>query len=323
MHRWFLLVLALLCVSAAYAQKGGASAKAYAPEDLNSLTQPEQIRVLEKQYAELSGNRQLPEDQLEFYLEQIPRGWTYAQITADMVQSLRDRVDGNTYPDQLPPSGLNTPGWVTPLPQRGLVLVCESTRNAYRECATGFRHPPVIERQLSSARCVEGQTWGHRPGVIWVSSGCRARFVEGPPYVGQLPEITCQSVRGYRECNTAFRGQVELVRQLSGSTLCVEGRTWGQRPGLIWVDRGCSGVFAERYRPSAGFYPPDSYANHVVDCNSLNGLYTLCSWNERYGRPYLIEQFSLAPCIEGQTWGYSPRRGIWVDRGCRARFGGG
>lgn len=297
----------------------------YAPEDLRKLTQPEQVRVLEAQFAELSGGRPLPEDQLEFYLEQIPRGWTYAQITSDMTQSLRDRVDGNTYAGTPapppPPVRWTTPGWTNQPPGRGQIVACESNDGRYRECATGFRNVPVIERQLSSTRCVEGSNWGHRPGMVWVHGGCRARFIESAPVVGQLPEVTCQSVRGYRECNVAFRGQVELLRQVPRSSLCVEGRTWGQKPGVIWVDRGCGGVFAEAYRPSGGFYDADDYDGFTMDCASLDGAYALCSWNARFGTPVLIEQYSRQSCIEGVTWGYTPRRGLWVDRGCRAHFG--
>lgn len=314
-----LMLLTCATFPVAYAQAPGE--KAYAPEDLQKLTQPEQVRVLEKQYAELSGGRPLPEDQLEFYLEQIPRGWTYAQITEDMVQSLRDRVDGATYAGDRPPVQWTTPGYANPWPARGQSVICESRDSRYLECATGFRNPPVIDRQLSSTRCVEGRNWGHRPGVVWVHGGCRARFVEVAPIVGQLPEVTCQSVRGYRECNVAFRGQVELLRQLPRSSLCVEGRTWGQKPGVIWVDRGCGGIFAETYRSSPGFFDPGLYGGFTVDCASLDGAYALCSWNARFGTPFLIQQYSRSACVEGVSWGYSPRRGLWVDRGCRARFG--
>jgi hypothetical protein len=34
----------------------------------------------------------------------------------------------------------------------------------------------------------------------------------------------------------------------------------------------------------------------------------------------LIEQLSSNSCREGSTWGYSGNQ-IWVDRGCRGRFG--
>lgn len=326
-----LVLLAMLFGLPAMAQP---TAKAYAPEELNVLTQPEQVRVLEKQYEELSGGRALPEDQLEFYLEQIPRGWSYAQITQDMTQSLRDRVDGNTFPDRLPPpatgprggdrgsdSRWGTPGYANKLPGRGQEIRCSSRKRRYQECATGFRNTPILQEQISSTRCVEGRNWGHRPGMIWVAGGCRASFIEDAPRVGVLPEMTCSSTRGYRECNVAYRGPAELLRQTSGSRLCVEGRTWGQRPGLIWVDRGCGGVFAEAYTPSGGFHKPTEYDGYSVDCASLDGHYAICSWGRQFGEPVLLQQFSSQACIEGTTWGHSPRRGIWVDRGCRARFG--
>jgi len=318
-----LLLLSMAVTPLAFAQK--ATDKAYAPENLVKLTQPEQVRVLEKQFAELSGGRPLPEDQLEFYLEQIPRGWTYAQITEDMTQSLRDRADGNTFPNNPPPNAppvqWTTPGWTNPQPGRGQLIQCESRDISYRECATGFRNAPVIERQLSSTRCVEGRNWGHRPGVVWVQGGCRALFAESAPVAGTLAGVTCSSAGGYRECNVPFRGPAELMRQVPRSSLCVEGRTWGQKPGVIWVDRGCGGVFAESYRPSGGFYSADDYDAFTMDCASLDGSYTVCSWDRRQGTPILLDQYSRQACIEGVSWGYTPRRGLWVDRGCRARFG--
>lgn len=33
----------------------------------------------------------------------------------------------------------------------------------------------------------------------------------------------------------------------------------------------------------------------------------------------LVNQRSKSPCVQGQTWGFD-RRGVWVDRGCRADF---
>ena len=33
-----------------------------------------------------------------------------------------------------------------------------------------------LVRQLSSARCVEGQTWGQDRSGLWVTQGCRAEF---------------------------------------------------------------------------------------------------------------------------------------------------
>jgi hypothetical protein len=55
-----------------------------------------------------------------------------------------------------------------------------------------------------------------------------------------------------------------------------------------------------------------------IYCASDNGRINYCGADTR-GGVRLIRQRSDAPCISGRTWGYD-RRGIWVDRGCRAEF---
>jgi len=55
-----------------------------------------------------------------------------------------------------------------------------------------------------------------------------------------------------------------------------------------------------------------------IYCASDNGRLNYCSADTRDG-VRLVRQRSGSPCIQGRTWGYS-RRGIWVDRGCRAEF---
>jgi DUF3011 family protein len=61
----------------------------------------------------------------------------------------------------------------------------------------------------------------------------------------------------------------------------------------------------------------------TISCSSDDMHRHYCSANTR-GGVRLIKQRSDSQCIQGQTWGYD-RRGIWVDRGCRADFvtGGG
>jgi hypothetical protein len=53
---------------------------------------------------------------------------------------------------------------------------CNSEQNRYRECAIGAGYFGRLVRENSRARCLEGQTWGTRNGVIWVTDGCRGRF---------------------------------------------------------------------------------------------------------------------------------------------------
>ena len=56
----------------------------------------------------------------------------------------------------------------------------------------------------------------------------------------------------------------------------------------------------------------------VVSCSSDDMKRHYCDADTR-GGVRLVKQHSDAACREGETWGYD-RRGIWVDRGCRADF---
>jgi len=58
--------------------------------------------------------------------------------------------------------------------------------------------------------------------------------------------------------------------------------------------------------------------SYTVYCPSDDMGRAWCPADARFG-VRMIRQRSQAACIEGQTWG-SGKRGIWVDRGCRADF---
>ena len=211
-------------------------------------------------------------------------------------------------------------------------VTCESREGGYRECYSGFQYPPVLVRQLSNSACVEGRTWGHRPGLIWVSRGCRASFEESRgggwhQGGGGGDSFVCESRDGrYRECRTGIRGPVHIVEQYSDSA-CVEGRSWGRTRDGVWVDRGCRARFASYYgggghRPGGGGSYWGDESDYVVECESKDGRYKACRWGQQ-GRPFVLDQLSNAPCVRGRSWGYDRDRDvIWVDQGCRAVFGG-
>ena len=56
----------------------------------------------------------------------------------------------------------------------------------------------------------------------------------------------------------------------------------------------------------------------AISCNSDDMRRHYCEADTR-GGVRLVKQNSGSACEEGRTWG-SDRRGIWVDRGCRADF---
>lgn len=53
--------------------------------------------------------------------------------------------------------------------------------------------------------------------------------------------VRCESIKN-RTQQCALPGRARLVRQISGSP-CVEGQTWGQARGGVWVTQGCRAEF--------------------------------------------------------------------------------
>lgn len=205
-------------------------------------------------------------------------------------------------------------------------VTCESRRGGYKECFTDFRRAPRIVHVLSERNCREGESWGHRPGMVWVSRGCRAVFAErggGGGWGNDRGTVRCESEdRRTQHCRKPFRGPAEVIDQLS-RTRCIEGDTWGQDRRGIWVSGGCRAIFGEGYRVSGGHWRPSHGRDFAVECQSRDNRYARCDWDPSYGTPYLVDQYSSSPCVRNRSWGYDTRRGyVWVDKGCRALFGG-
>ncbi|QNP41300.1 DUF3011 domain-containing protein [Lysobacter solisilvae (ex Woo and Kim 2020)] len=355
-----LAALCLLALSApALAQY---QPRAYAPEDLRSLSYNDQVRVIRLEYREQSGGREIADDQLRFYVDQVNRSnWRFSDIKRDISKSLA----GSTGPGPLPGGAIRcespdnrsrvcrTP-WSGPSrlsrqisdtrceesrnwsSQNGQVTVwggcraefvegwgggqggairCESPDNRSRVCRTPWSGPSRLSRQISDTRCEEGRNWSSQNGQVTVWSGCRAEFVEGWGG-GQGGTIRCESADNrVANCRTPWRGRSQLVRQLSDRR-CVEGQNWSSNNGQVNVWAGCRGEFA---RAGSGSGGGDN--GYTVTCASQNGGYTTCNWPPGQGRPRLIQQLSTQACIEGRTWGMAGSNRIWVNGGCRARFG--
>lgn len=292
-----------------------------APVAAQSSTR-DQIQMIEREYARQNNGNMIPDNQLEYYIDQSNSGWSMSQISQDMANSRTQYTDNNWRPRD---------GWVQS------EVICSSEQSKYRECSAPFRGTAVITQQISQSACIEGQSWGQKPGVIWVNRGCRARFgitsrsggnngnngnYPGNNFPDNNRIVVCQSTRNrYQQCNTNFRGRVQLVRRLNNSAACVAGRSWGQREGMVWVSRGCRAQFASvnrNDRRDEGNWNHDN--NYSVTCSSQNNAMLRCNWDNRYGTPRLVQQLSTQACVNGRTWGYEGKGVIWVNAGCRARF---
>lgn len=423
--RKLLRFMFLVPILATLALPAFAQQRAYAPENLRTLSRTDQERVIRLEYSEQSNGRSIPDDQLRFYLDQVNRSsWGFSKVKADIATSLagtspqpvpgdtircesvNDRVQNCPTPwpgasrlvRQLSKAHCTLGGtWQTrqglvsvtsgcrgvfaeaaPGPGTGIVR-CESNDNRSQTCRTPWSGPSRLVRQLSQSPCEEGRTWQSQQGQVYVGGGCRAEFaaaaqppvnrtvrcesvngrdntcpvpwsgksrlvrqlsttrcdegrswqsLQGQVYVGSncraefaaaatTPPPSASTIRcespgsSYRTCNTPWRGPSRLVRQLSSAS-CTEGRTWGSRTGEVWVSNGCRAEFMQGTGAPAGY---------SVTCESTGSLIpTVCTWDARQGSPYLQQQLSSSPCIEKLTWGYTSSMGLWVSAGCRARF---
>jgi hypothetical protein len=135
--------------------------------------------------------------------------------------------------------------------------------------------------------------------------------------------ITCASDNMRRNyCRVDTRGGVRLARQRSDAR-CQQGYSWGYDRGGIWVDRGCRADFlvtGDRPGPSYGPRPGAGRppGGQSITCSSDDMRRHYCAADTRRG-VRLVNQRSSARCTQGYSWGFD-RRGIWVDRGCRADF---
>lgn len=139
----------------------------------------------------------------------------------------------------------------------------------------------------------------------------RLRTLSGQP--AEWRRLECSDPLPQRPAEFRFigvdgRGRVELVRDPRdnrGRAVVRIEDTKGGREGytfdLEWRvgsdrDRGVSSITCSS----------DDMRRHYCDTNTRGGV-------------RLVHQRSQAECREGYSWGYD-RRGIWVDRGCRADF---
>lgn len=233
------------------------------------------------------------------------------------------------------------------------VMPCESQRGERNFCPANTEGGVRLRHSYGEVPCVRGRTWDFDRRGVWVSDGCRGDFEVrrgeplAPPREESLPWqghddrrserrkkrrakgrdgdlVVCES-RGRKRhfCRVDTRGRVRLEMQLS-HTDCVRGETWGLDDRGIWVDDGCRGEFRiERRRRHHDEYRHEHYRDdyredRIIRCESRHREEVHCRVDAR-GEVRLIDQLSRRECRRGDTWG-TDRHGIWVRKGCRAKF---
>lgn len=132
------------------------------------------------------------------------------------------------------------------------VITCGRRDGTQMECPTDGSATAVrLVRNLGTASCTQGQSWGHTGSHIWTNRGCRAEFEVSYAAAGGGPKparvVTCGASAGRVSCNTfGTVSNVRLVRELSYQR-CRQGSTWGFSANDLWTTSGCRGEFELSY----------------------------------------------------------------------------
>jgi Protein of unknown function (DUF3011) len=115
-------------------------------------------------------------------------------------------------------------------------------------CAVDPRGGVVFERQLSTADCVYGESWGLEADGLWVDHGCSGEFRidtlrTANLYGGDSLDLVCESLGGRREfCPVESTPKAEVLSRASVEP-CERGRDWDVNGHGLWVDHGCRAAF--------------------------------------------------------------------------------
>ena len=166
------------------------------------------------------------------------------------------------------------------------VVRCESRDGRTSWCRMDTRGGVRLVRQYSDSACVRGRTWGVRGGAVWVSRGCRGRFVAS----------------AYRD--NRYYGYDQR-----------SDRDYGRDRDYYDRDRN-----DDRYDRYDGYDRYDRYGGaQVIRCESREGDYNFCRAPGYVDRVQIRRVLSDAGCRLNYSWGYRSG-GVWVDNGCRAEF---
>lgn len=178
--------------------------------------------------------------------------------------------------------------------QASQTVRCESREGRTQRCNVDTRGGVSLHRQLSSAGCWQGDTWGWDRRGIWVRNGCRADFRVGS---GSWNQPSGSSNNNAAAAAVAL-GVIAAVAIASNNR-----------------DRD-----DDHWQGSGGHYPPTyPQYTYTIDCRSVRYRYVRCPVDIRRGQVEIIREFSSTRCQHGRNWGYD-RGGVWVNDGCQAEF---
>lgn len=207
-------------------------------------------------------------------------------------------------------------------------LRCGSRPGASNYCNADTSRGVELVYQHSGYGCYYNDTWGYDRNGIWVANGCSATFRLGRKEKGKGDTAAAIGL------GILALGILAATSGDDGDPNRREPPASGYGPGGYPPPPPPGGYPSGSYPPPPppGAYGPGGYGPpppppqggyysrpyQVVSCNSKNNKYAQCAVRVR-SHVELIQQRSNSACRFNSSWGYD-RRGIWVDKGCRADF---
>lgn len=132
----------------------------------------------------------------------------------------------------------------------GQQIDCRSQNNRYQECTIRQGFDARILRDYSG-RCRKDSTWGTRPGILWVTSGCQGRFeLVRSGGGGSGSGNSGQQQRAEVQCRNEAQRQGVEVRQVAPAA----------SHGTYWSTTVTGKLRGQIVRAECRFYPSSNRA---------------------------------------------------------------
>ncbi len=159
----------------------------------------------------------------------------------------------------------------------------------------------------------------HRPtlvALLVVAVLAAPAVAASPDDVRACSEAVRAMIRANADIRTGLPG-VSGRSVVGGETIAWDSVSGHQGVCRIDAQGRLYGIEIARFPASI---PPGggSSSPYYVSCSSDDNRYRECSLHTP-GKVELARRESRADCLEGRSWGYSPRS-VWVDAGCRGIF---
>jgi hypothetical protein len=197
----------------------------------------------------------------------------------------------------------------------GQTIECRSQNDRYRECAIRDGYEGRLARDYTG-RCRKDSTWGNRPGVVWVTSGCQGSF--------QLVPTSGGSGSGGDNAGQQQRAEVQCRNEAKRRGIKVRNVAPVRLQGNYW-ETVVEGTFnGQPIQPVCRFYPNGNRAELLFGAGGGTGGAVTAEracLDESQRQGYrVVGQSAAQPIAGGYGMSVSIRRGNGPAQAAYCRY---